>query len=331
MSQDIKKTQGDSLGYSFNQDDGLQQMNPRPQKDRTYVDDDRKISVQKLGVVKVGDKINYGKETGVIVQKSGLYLTIFNELKNKYDTIHVSETFYQTDVVNGTTWDKMPYEARVKALMTNGIPKEPYITRPWFDLPKNVRDLLHKTASNAYTEPQRGGFAGREPGITRDDEGRSFRESDPKNDKPVNEKSHVDTQKSEMVPKSDVEHGWYGGINTDTEPLDATDDYEEDDRVGNRKQIKYQDRDATDKRDGINYSDTRGSSGEITFPPIKNELSPKKKEDLKKEGDAGAVTTSTPGTNNPIFGKPEEKKKHYGSRYGVRYSVSQDEFNTTKT
>jgi hypothetical protein len=43
------------------------------------------------------------------------------------------------------------------------------------------------------------------------------------------------TQMGCFVEKSDVEHGMYGNVNTDT-PFDATEDYEEDKREGDREQ-----------------------------------------------------------------------------------------------
>jgi hypothetical protein len=76
--------------------------------------------------------------------------------------------------------------------------------------------------------------------------------------------------------KSDVEHGAYGGVVTDT-PIDATEDYEEerDDIVGQEFDHNHQQK--TPKDFGV--------------PQAK---------DTKKEGDGGSVTTGTPGTVNPV-------------------------------
>jgi len=106
--------------------------------------------------------------------------------------------------------------------------------------------------------------------------------------------------------KSDVEHGAYGGVVTDT-PFDADNDYEEDKREGDLAQ-------------GTNPKDPKSRSEEVMIGFH------------KKEGEGGAVTTGTPGTNNPlssnkpswrITDEPEETKKSIVNKYNTRYGTRQ--------
>ena len=102
--------------------------------------------------------------------------------------------------------------------------------------------------------------------------------------------------------KSDVEHGAYGGVVTDT-PIDATEDYEEDrdDIVGQEFDHNHQQK--TPKDFGV--------------PQAK---------DTKKEGgtvSTGAATTGTPGTFNAKYNPDEdgykEKEKSIVNKNNTRY------------
>ena len=106
--------------------------------------------------------------------------------------------------------------------------------------------------------------------------------------------------------KSDVEHGAYGGVVTDT-PIDATEDYEEDrdDIVGQEFDHNHQQK--TPKDFGV--------------PQAK---------DTKKEGasvSTGATTTGTPGAYNAKYDPDEdgykEKEKSIVNKSNTRYGPRQ--------
>ena len=110
------------------------------------------------------------------------------------------------------------------------------------------------------------------------------------------------------VKQSDVEHGAPGGVVTDT-PFDAPDDYEE-------------------KRPKVQGKEFDHNHQQKTPENIKDRI--------EKEGDGGAVTTGTPGTNNPRYNPkydPDEdgyKEKAISiinksnSRYGPRLASKED-------
>jgi len=104
--------------------------------------------------------------------------------------------------------------------------------------------------------------------------------------------------------KSDVEHGAYGGVVTDT-PIDATEDYEEerDDIVGQEFDHNHQQKTPKD----------------FCVPQAK---------DTKKEGAAvstGATTTGTPGAYNPKYDPDEDgyKEKAIVNKSNTRYGPRQ--------
>jgi|APSaa5957512535_1039671.scaffolds.fasta_scaffold00133_14 hypothetical protein len=113
--------------------------------------------------------------------------------------------------------------------------------------------------------------------------------------------------------KSDVEHGAYGGVVTDT-PFDAPDDYEECSREGNRaqnlhntQQKKPRDPKADGKEVMVGYHKKTIKQGMVD-------------NEVEKEGggatSAGAVTSSTEGVSNTVYNRED---KHKGtSRWGPR-------------
>jgi hypothetical protein len=120
--------------------------------------------------------------------------------------------------------------------------------------------------------------------------------------------------------KSDVEHGAYGGVVTDT-PFDASEDYEEDREEVHGKEFDHNHQQKTPR-------DPKEDGKEVMVG-FHN-----------KEGDGGAVTTGTPGANNPRYNPkydPDEdgyKEKSIvnknNSRYGIRKASKEDIERLTK-
>ena len=116
----------------------------------------------------------------------------------------------------------------------------------------------------------------------------------------------------------------YGGITTDQEPLEATEDYEEDKRTGDRKQLPYEDHDAADNKD-INPDQAKIRVKGKTPPGAEAD-------DVDKEAD-GPV-----GGNNPVHGEGPDRQKSdeelnfrnkHSPRHGAR-SMSPEEIQKWK-
>jgi len=299
---------GCSLQNSFNQDDADAQRSThaRDVPAAEALQTKRKVDLQKLQHTKLGTLVTYSKGQGTVVSKEGSYLTLFNEEANAYDKVHVGETYIPGDSVSfgimNKLWDQMTMETRTSTLHKAKILNTTsFAHRTWYDLPSEIRDVL------------KSGFAGREEGETKEDEGRSFRDADPNNKK--------------QFEKSDVEHGAYGGVVTDT-PFDAPKDYEDDRKEVQGTEFQHNNQQKTPK-------DIKDDAEEVLVGYIKGanscqhmnvskEIKNGEPDDVEKEGGdaggAGAISTSTEGANNPVY----DKKK--SSRYGVRYHVSQEEF-----
>jgi len=251
----------------------------------------KSIQMIKLGdVVKFGDPVIY---EGPVTSKRGLYLTM-NAGERGDKIFHVNDV-YNDDILTSRLWNQMAMESRYAFLRKNNIPSGRFVERNYYDLPKVIQEKVKE------------GFAGREPGITRESESQSYRDAinPPHVAKPVKDEkepelinkpirghnweywqnhlarrgydretaaSIIGNWEKKERQKSDVEHGWYGGIATDTEPLDATEDYEEDRREGDRKQLRHEhQRDASDKRTGITLR--KGGDGKSKEKPVnKNPL-----------------------------------------------------------
>lgn len=148
--------------------------------------------------------------------------------------------------------------------------------------------------------------------------------------------------------KSDVEHGAYGGVVTDTN-FDAEGDYEEDKRDVHGKEFDHNHQQKTPrdpKEDGdeviVGYH-----SKENRTPKKINKLptAPKNdirrlsgafdehhnySEDIEKEG--GTMSTGTPGGNNPMYDEEKERSvtNKNNTRYGIRKASKEDIERLTK-
>jgi len=347
--------QSDGLRYAFNQNHDLD-SDPKPAKDKKRVDDkaftarspdgnlyntenDKPIKdtamvetgsnrtvvdEHRAKMIKLGDEVNYRDKKGVVIAKEDMFVTIQHE--DIMEKVHVGETYFDGDLINNQLWDRMAIEQRQSLLFKSGIPIKPYVERNWFSLPEQVRDIIKD--SPPYTEPSHGGFAGREEGITRDDESRSFRD--------VTQPEHVTRPYKDERDKSDVESGVYGGVRTET-PFDATEDYEEDHNRAKKPLSGAQD-ESNKKRCELASKD--GDTA-ITGKPSKED---KEKEaegsagaavvgsHKEKEGPTtgGTMTTTAEGAVNPIHNRQREISHKHNTRWGPRYSVTKAEFDETQ-
>jgi len=145
-----------------------------------------------------------------------------------------------------------------------------------------------------------------------------------KEDEDKDEKKFHDEAEEEK--KSDVEHGVYGGVVTDT-PFDAVPDYEEDQREGHlaRQHAIEPTVEPTDPRD--NPSDPKWNEehkGEQQQAAITGKPDLKEKE--KEESSSTSGTTYAQHGDGPKRNKAQEIMNKYNTRWGVRYGVTQKEF-----
>jgi len=195
----------------------------------------RRTQEKRINRVKLGDTLSFRGTEGVVVARANDYIKIA-DAEERVLTIPVSETFYKDDMmavsnVEGQMWDMMQRDMRSaamnKANMKDEDVQKAYLYRDWDDIPEDIQGILKEF--NYYDGVPHGGVEGREPSHNdRNEESRSHRD--------VTQPRHVTAPYTDkQAPafrkdKSDVEHGAYGGVVTDT-PIDATDDYE-DDRPG---------------------------------------------------------------------------------------------------
>jgi len=140
------------------------------------------------------------------------------------------------------------------------------------------------------------------------------------------------------VKQSDVEHGAPGGVVTDT-PFDAPDDYEEKRPKVQGKEFdhNHQQKTPEDIKDRIEKKSPKNDETPSWDGMTSEEIDTDRGDaHLRKEGDGGAVTTGTPGTNNPRYNPkydPDEdgyKEKAISiinksnSRYGPRLASKED-------
>ncbi len=259
--------------------------------------------VKRANQIKLGDSISYAGGEGTVVARENLMIKIADHDSHIISTVPVSETFFKGDIIGSNVesqmWDLMQREARSAFLSKAqilGDTQKAYLNREWHDIPEDVRDVIKEV--NYYDGVPHGGVEGREPSHNdRNEESRSFRD--------VTQPAHVTTPyEDKSAPafakdKSDVEHGAYGGVVTDT-PFDAEDDYEEDTRTGDRKQTQHE---------------------RVKEPkdPKKYPTDPKWNEQHKGEQQQAAIT------GKPDLKKEEEEKnKQIGS-----YPSAQDQSGST--
>jgi len=187
--------------------------------------------LKRLNRVKLGDTLTYQGQEGTVVARSGSnFITLADNESHIVQTMPISETYFKSDIIGdgnikAQMWDLMARDARSALLSKAGIlddVQKAYLYRDWDDVPEQVQGVIKEIAG----EPPHGGVEGREPTHNdQNEESRSFRD--------VTQPAHVTAPyEDKSAPafakdKSDVEHGAYGGVVTDT-PIDATDEYEDD-------------------------------------------------------------------------------------------------------
>lgn len=315
-------------------------MEDRPTNDVAVVDTIRTTRVsdnRRLSEAKVGTKIKMknGNE-GTIVARDGHIVKVFDEGSQIVREMPISETYFKDEVLSDVTqmmWNRMDYDQRMYALSKSKIPSQYYVNRDWFDIPENIKTVL-KDQANMWSEPSTG-HSPREPGITRDAESESFHDktNPPHVGKPYEDKP-ADAL-DETKQKSDVESGMYGGISTRQEPLDATEDYEEDERDG-KKELTTPQRDINSEfnkpdpskdRDKIEF-ENKGTKCEVCGGAHTTD-----NHEVEKEG---GLTSNSVGVANPVHGddKPQSKQKSFifenNTRFGARYGVTKADFEKTK-
>ena len=221
-----------------------------------------------------------------------------------FEDIHINDTFFVKDIVLNKTWDMMDSSERGEVLEKAHAPSARFITKDWHNLPVELREVLTKFTGSTS-----------EAGVSRDDETKTHRDQDqslaannPTTDdeqakglKKVYEGADVNTGKipdtSNMktgkkkkkgkkcvscgkVHKSDVEHGAYGAISTDT-PLDVSEDtgYEERPHlcvecIGNlpREDAKgHHDKEIEDKKSPAKVKEPHVVEGETSHPKDKSD------------------------------------------------------------
>jgi len=204
------------------------------------VDQDKRINR-----IKLGDTLTYKGLEGIVVSRSNNYVKLADPETQSVKTVPVSDTYYKSDIIGDgdiqiKMWDMMQRDQRSALLSKAGIINETqkaYLYRDWLEIPEDTREILKlEGTSGGNPGVSHGGVEGREPDFSgRNEESRSFRDAQgpthitsPYTDKiaPAFRKEE-ERRGGEKLVKSDVEHGVYGGVVTDT-PVDATDEYEDE-------------------------------------------------------------------------------------------------------
>jgi len=377
--------------------DDKQMVNEGDTQDTMYTEpgSNRKvIDTKRIQRTKVGDTVIHEGDESTVVGKNGFMLKLYNTDKDTIITVPVGETAFRDDILSGSNieqqmWDKTSMEARHEMLGKARVNQKDFASRDWFDLPKELRTVLkdQDQSMSGWTEPARGGFAGREPGMTRDDESKSWRDqfnnphvftslNEPqaaalKTDIKVNPEGIVGEDEDGKVhkedrqnraaivgdndreghegdsleTKSDVEHGAYGGVVTDT-PFEATPDYEEtitDDKlsgaqeeiatVGNSPARHPKNPKDNTEEVRVGYMPTKMHTEKKTCSVCGAQHTDEEHQKLKE-----GLTTASVGVTNPIHGDEKKKgtsreiqiKNKYNTRWGMRYNVTQEEFDEQK-
>jgi len=371
------------------------QENDKPVDDKQMVNDEastqdtmytepgsnrKVIDTKRITRTKVGDIVMHNGEENTVVGKNGYMLKLYNTEKDNIITVPVGETAFKDDIlfnIEQNLWDRISMEQRTQLLGKAKVPSKDFLTRDWFDLPQSLRQIIkEQSSSGAWYEPSGGGFAGREPGMTRDDESKSWR--DQFNNKHVFESTdapQADALKTDikvnpegivgededgkvkkerqnraaivgdndreghegdsLETKSDVEHGAYGGVVTDT-PFEATPDYEE--TITDDKLSGAQEEIATVGNSPARHPKNPKDGTEevrVGYMPKKSHCSvcgaqhTDEEHEKLKEG----LTSASVGVSNPVHGDEKRKTQiihKYNSRYGMRYNVTQEEFDEQK-
>jgi len=285
----------------------------------------KEVDMNKINHTKVGDDIHYYQNgiegRGIVVKMSNEYVMVAKE-DGDFEDIHINDTFFVKDIVLNKTWDNMDSGERMEMLVKAHAPSARFVTKDWYNLPRELREVLTKFTGSTS-----------EAGISKPDETKTYRDQDkslaanaPTTEDEQSEGFRKDEKKAGKkglkcvscgkVIKSDVEHGAYGAISTDT-PLDVSDDtgYEERPHlcaecVGNlpREDAKgHHDKEIEDKKSPAKVKEPHVVEGETSHPTDKSDAFGKLK---------------------PVY---EGKKRKKGvpewnvNTWGMNYTVKEDE------
>ena len=347
----------------------------------------KEVDMNKIKHTRVGDDIHYyqnGVEgRGIVVKMSNEYVMVAKDDGN-FEDIHINDTFFVKDIVVNKTWDMMDHSERMEMLTKAHAPSARFVTKDWHGLPVELREVLTKFTGSTS-----------EAGVSRDDETKTHRDQDQslaannpttndeqaeglKND---SKKGYSDDfkeggtsqQQAKTKPKkkkgkkcvscgkvhatkSDVEHGAYGAISTDT-PLDVSEDtgYEERPHlcaecVGNlpREDAKdHHDNEIEDKKSPAKVKEPHVVEGETSHPKEKAKLNPEKFANIlneaseeKHDPEVAAGRRSNIAVPSKEKEKSEQFRKIYGggkkklkkgvpewnvNSWGINYTVKEDE------
>lgn len=197
----------------------------------------REIDMDRLKHAEVGAEVSYSGGVGTVVDRRGMYVTIYNKNADAFDKVHVGETYIPGDVISmknlNVYWDDISLQSKQDLLTNVNIPlMKDFQGRRWSQIPRDIQVVIKEGAQNLYVgETPHGGMAGREPSHRgQNEESQSHRDvTQPEHvTRPNSDKTPSGLKKSEDKNKSDVEQGMYGGISTTQDPLDANDDYEDE-------------------------------------------------------------------------------------------------------
>jgi len=159
----------------------------------------RKMDTNKILSTKVGDDIHFyvnGQEgRGIVVKMNNEYVMVAKE-NGDFQDIHINDTFFIKDIVVNKTWDLMDDTDRYESLMKIHAPSHRFVSKPWAQLPQEIKDLLTKNngieTSHKKEDDMDSDWRGEKEGKsqeTRDDD----KEEDKKEDKEdKKEKKKVD-------------------------------------------------------------------------------------------------------------------------------------------
>ena len=170
----------------------------------TYIGDKdkEKLAMNKIQHTKVGDDIHYymnGVEgRGIVVKMSNEYVLVAKE-DGDFQDIHISDTFYVKDIVLNKTWDMMDSGERTDMLIKAHAPSARFVTKDWYSLPRELRDVLTKFTGSTS-----------EAGVSRDDETRTHRDQDQSlaANNPTTDDEQSNGLKRDEKVASDVDKGY---------------------------------------------------------------------------------------------------------------------------
>ncbi len=190
----------------------------------------REIDRDRLEHAEVGKEVNYSGGTGTVVDRRGMFLTILNNDNKNFDKVHAGETYVPGDAISmqgmNKYWDDISMQSKQDLLTNVNIPLyKDFHMRRWSQIPRDIQEVIKNGSKKAWIgEPQHGGMAGREPSHR----GQNEESKSPQNAiQPKHVTRPYNDKPAEGFEKSDVEQGWYGGISTTQDPMDANDEYED--------------------------------------------------------------------------------------------------------